>query len=226
MIRKPLSAAILAALSIGAFTAQSALAIQEGDFIVRAGFASVQPDVDSGGLQVNGAEDKSSTADVDDNIQIGLAFTYMFTDSIGVELLAATPFQHTLTGEGGLAGLGDFADVKHLPPTLSVQYYPLDKGSDFQPYFGLGLNYTFFFSEDFKGAADAAFKDLELDSSLGLTGQVGFDYRFSENWSVNAAVWYMDINTTAEFKDNDNTRYKMDVELDPLVYMAGLSYAF
>ncbi len=30
------------------------------------------------------------------NTQLGLTFTYMATDNIGVELLAATPFRHKI----------------------------------------------------------------------------------------------------------------------------------
>ncbi len=107
--------------------------------------------------------------------------------------MAATPFSHNLQGKGGLAGLNDFAEVKHLPPTLTVQYYPMDNSSAFQPYVGVGLNYTIFFSEKFINGADATFGSLELDDSLGLAAQVGFDYEIAENWSLNAAVWYMDI---------------------------------
>ncbi|MGI9276497.1 MAG: OmpW/AlkL family protein [Endozoicomonas sp.] len=224
MLRHPLSIAILATAALAATSAQ---AYQSGDFIIRGGLASVQPDVDSGGLETGGAENKAATADVNSNTQLGLSFTYMVTDKIGLELLAATPFKHTLKGKGDLAALGDFAEVKHLPPTLSVQYYPLDNSAKFQPYAGVGLNYTFFFSEDFKGAADDSFRSLELDSSAGLTAQLGFDYRLNENWSLNAAVWYMDINTTAEFKNKaDTAKFKLDAELDPMVYMAGVSYLF
>ncbi|KEQ18230.1 OmpW/AlkL family protein [Endozoicomonas numazuensis] len=223
MNRNVLSLAIAAAVAVSATSAQ---AYEAGDFIFRGGIASVQTDVDSGGLKTNGVEDKNATVDVDNDTQLGLSFTYMLSDKFGVELLAATPFQHTLTGKGNLAALGDIAEVKHLPPTVSLQYYPMDKNSKFQPYLGLGLNYTVFFSEDFKGAAGDSFRDLELDSSMGLSGQLGFDYRLNENWAINAAVWYMDINTTAKFKDSDGNRYKLDAELDPLVYMAGVSYKF
>ena len=37
---------------------------------------------------------------------------------------------------------GKFGSIKHLPPTLSVIYYPLDKTSAFQPYVGAGVNHT------------------------------------------------------------------------------------
>ncbi len=126
MNRNVLSLAMAAAVAVSATSAQ---AYEAGDFIFRGGVASVQPDVDSGGLKTNGVEDKNATADVNNDTQLGLSFTYMLSDKFGVELLAATPFQHTLTGKGGLAGLGDFAEVKHLPPTISLQYYPMDKGS-------------------------------------------------------------------------------------------------
>ena len=201
----------------------SAHAYQADDFIVRGGIASVNPNVDSGELNTV----PNGKVDVDSNSQLGLSFTYMVAENVGIEVLAATPFKHTLQGKGTIAALDDIAEVKHLPPTVSVQYYPMPSQSAFQPYAGIGLNYTFFFSEDLKGASDAAFEDLKLDSSLGLSGQLGFDYKIDQNWSLNAAVWYMDINTTAEFKTrSDGTKNKIDVELDPWVYMAGVSYRF
>lgn len=51
--------------------------------------------------------------------QLGLTFTYMATDNIGVELLAATPFRHKV----GLGPTGTTATVRQLPPTLMAQYY-------------------------------------------------------------------------------------------------------
>ncbi|WP_422448256.1 MULTISPECIES: OmpW/AlkL family protein [unclassified Endozoicomonas] len=220
---KSLSLAIISATVLLSGAAQ---AYEAGDFIVRGGLASVNPDVDSGNLYVAGVEQPDSKVDVNNETQLGLSLTYMIQDNFGIELLAATPFSHKLQGKGGLSGLGDFAEVKHLPPTLSVQYYPMGNASAFQPYFGAGLNYTIFFSEKFVGAgSNAGFRNLKLDDSLGLAAQVGFDYQVADNWSVNAAVWYMDIDTTGTFTDGSND-YKIDVSLDPWVYMAGVAYRF
>lgn len=220
---KSLSLAIISATALLSGVAQ---AYEAGDFIVRGGLASVNPDVDSGNLYAAGVEQSDSKVDVNNETQLGLSLTYMIQDNIGIELLAATPFSHKLQGKGGLSGLGEFAEVKHLPPTLSVQYYPMDNSSLFQPYVGLGLNYTTFFSEKFINGADATFNSLELDDSLGLAAQVGFDYQLADNWSLNAAVWYMDIDTTGTFTDGSNNDYKIDVSLDPWVYMAGVAYRF
>ncbi len=151
----------------------------------------------------------------------------MMTDQIGIELLAATPFSHTIKTKGGLASaLGKLADVKHLPPTLSVQYFPMENSSEWQPYVGAGLNYTVFFDESFKSQHKNTYRSLELDSSFGIALQAGVDYALTENIGLNAAVWWIDIDTEATFKDNAGNKYKVDVELDPWVYMVGLNYKF
>ncbi len=56
---------------------------------------------------------------VSNNTQLGLTFTYMATDNIGVELLAATPFRHKV----GTGPTGTIATVHQLPPTLMAQWY-------------------------------------------------------------------------------------------------------
>ncbi|WP_281645117.1 OmpW family outer membrane protein [Parendozoicomonas sp. Alg238-R29] len=225
-----IAAAVSAALVL---TAGSVQAYEAGDFILRAGAATVDPSVDSGKLKANGSTvlnagaGGATTVDVDSNTQLGLSMTYMLDSHWGIELLAATPFSHTIKTKGDLGSLGKLADVKHLPPTLTVQYYPMASDSAFQPYVGAGLNYTTFFDEDFKGSNKAAFRSLELDDSFGVAVQAGFDYALTENLGVNAAVWWIDIDTEATFKHATNgTKYKVDVELDPLVYMVGLNYKF
>ncbi len=55
----------------------------------------------------------------------------MITDNIGVELLAATPFEHKV----GTGPTGNIATVKHLPPTLMAQYYFGSKEDKLRPLF-------------------------------------------------------------------------------------------
>ncbi|MCL6269567.1 outer membrane beta-barrel protein [Sansalvadorimonas sp. 2012CJ34-2] len=219
-----LTLAISAALTLSA----GAQAYQAGDMVMRAGFATVSPNTDSGKLKADGAAvTPATTVDVDSNTQLGLTFTYMLTDHVGLELLAATPFKHTIKVKGGLASLGKLADVEHLPPTLSVQYFPMDSSSVLQPYVGAGLNYTTFFDESFKGDNKTKFRSLELEDSWGIAFQAGVDYMLTDNLGLNAAVWWIDIDTEATFKSADGaTKYKVDVELDPWVYMVGMNYKF
>ncbi len=153
----------------------------------------------------------------------------MLTENIGVGLLAATPSEHDINARGLGAPIAA-GSTKHLPPTLTLQYFPMDSAWDFQPYAGIGINYTAFFDEGVDSALEVALGEsggeLELDDSFGLALEVGFDYVIDEHWVLNAAVWYIDIETDADFKFNSGTRITAQVDIDPWVYMAGIGYKF
>ena len=232
-MNKSLLGASLIAMALATPLAQ---AHQAGDLIIRAGAATTAPNEDSGQLKLDGAKVAGTKATLDSDTQLGLAFAYMLTDHVGIELLAATPFQHTVGVRGvsaatGIAGLdGKLADVKQLPPTLSLQYYPLAPTSRFQPYAGVGINYTLFYDEDLSGARkQQGFNNLKIQDSVGFAGQLGFDYMLSEHMMVNASVWYVDIDTKASVDGPTALgvgRTKVDLEVDPWVYMVGVGYQF
>lgn len=213
--------------------ATAAMAYQPGDFIVRAGAAKVDPNDDSDALSVNGNPGvfPGSEAEVDDDTQLGITFTYMITEHLGLGLLAATPFEHDLKADLGNGTKVDAGSAKHLPPTLTLQYFPMAANSKFQPYVGAGINYTNFFQEDVSSELEAAYGNasLELDDSWGFALQVGMDYQIDEHWLVNASIWYLDIETDAKFKFDGSkgvNTIKTDVDVDPLVYMIGIGYKF
>ena len=91
------------------------------------------------------------TATLNSDTQLGLNLAYMLSDNWAVEVLAATPFEHDI-GTKGLGGL-ELGSTKHLPPTVSVLYYPMASSSAFQPYAGLGINYTWMFDDKLSSEA-------------------------------------------------------------------------
>ncbi len=227
---KPLA---LATAMIAASTSTQVMALEAGDWIFRAGLTSVQPDESSSIVTLNGADAfAGSKVSVDDDTQLGLNLEYMFTSNIGLELLAATPFEHTVKAKGALAtalsasGGTEIADVKQLPPTLSVNYH-FDGLGSFQPYVGLGINYTIFFSEDASSELEATIgrSDVELDDSWGLSAQAGFDYHLSDQWLINGSVRYIDIETDATIKSPAG-EVEVDVDIDPYVYTLSVGYKF
>lgn len=188
-------------------TSSQAFAYGAGDFFTRVGVAQVEPTSDNGSL-VGGA----LSVDVQDETNFAFTLGYRFHDKIGVELLAALPFKHDIH-----LGGDNIASTKHLPPTLTLQYYPLGgTQSRVQPYVGAGINYTYFSDEEL------AIGDLDLDDSWGAAGQVGIDLLINDNWALNAAAWYIDIDTDAKVNGADAGK----VEIDPVVVMAGISYRF
>lgn len=64
--------------------------------------------------------------------------------------------------------------------------------------------------------------NMDAVDSQGLTFQAGVDINLSERLMFNAAVWKMDIGTTIEVANT----LRVDLEIDPWVYMVGLGYKF
>ena len=219
-----MAAALLASAAASAYEA--------GDWIVRGGAVMVAPNDDSSNLDLAGAQLAGTGVEVDDNTQLLLNVTWMAKEHVGVELLAATPFEHSVDSKG-LPGLGlglsdvEVGSVKHLPPTLTVLWYPMESGAAFQPFIGAGINYTIFFQEDTSGAARAALgaRNLELDDSWGLAARAGFDYMLNDCWSLHAGVYYLGIDTKANL-DTALGKVGVDVDINPWVYTVGLGYRF
>nr|WP_298379493.1 OmpW family outer membrane protein [uncultured Halomonas sp.] len=200
------------AIFLASMTATStALAYGQGDIYTRFGVAKVSPKSDNGDFSDLGLD-----VDVDKDSGFAITFGYRFLDQLGIELLAAERFEHNINlGETDID-----ASTKHLPPTLTLQYYPFGgTDSSIQPYVGAGVNYTRFSDEKL------AVGSLELDDSWGYAAQLGVDLLISEHWALNAAAWYLDIDSdaTATIAGVD---YDADVEIDPVVVMGGLSFRF
>jgi len=235
--------------------APAAQAFEAGDFILRAGAAHVAPNDSSDALSVAGfgplAGARTTLAGtelaVDGNTQLGIRASYMVTNNIGIGILGATPFKHNISGKSGL-GTEKLGETKHLPPTITLQYFPMHSSSKFQPHIGVGVNYTTFFEEKTTSALDGIIgsvansvdsnipasavtsSKLKLDDSVGVAVEIGMDYMLSENFGLNAGVWWADINTdatiTAFAGDVKAAEIKTEVEIDPMVYMVGFTYKF
>ncbi|MBK5508799.1 MULTISPECIES: OmpW/AlkL family protein [unclassified Pseudomonas] len=232
-MNKSLLSASLFALALAAPLAH---AFDAGDIIVRAGAITVNPKASSSSVKVDqgplAGTNLGGKATMDSDTQLGLNFAYMVTNNVGIELLAASPFEHdvNLKGTGLGAANGKLGTLKHLPPTLSVVYYPLDNKSAFQPYVGAGINYTWIYDEKLSNEAQAnGFSNFKAKNSWGMAFQVGADYMLTDNIMLNAQMRYIDINTRATVENDavaPGTRAKVNVDVDPFVYMVGLGYKF
>ncbi|CAI8930095.1 Outer membrane protein W [Pseudomonas sp. IT-P44] len=230
---KSLLSASLFALALAAPLAH---AHEAGDILLRAGAITVNPKADSSDVKVDqgplAGTNLGGKATMSSDTQLGLNFAYMLNSHWGIELLAATPFEHDVKLKGTVLGAanGKLGSLKHLPPTLSVVYYPLDGKSAFQPYVGAGINYTWIYDEHVGSEASAnGFSNFKADNSWGMAFQVGADYMITDNIMLNAQVRYIDIDTTATVENNavaQGTRAKVDVDVDPFIYMVGLGYKF
>lgn len=208
---KALIPAIAVATTL-AIPSQQAAAIEKGDWLLRFGLVNVKPNDSSDASASLGLP--ADAIGVEDDTQLYINATWMFTENLGLDILGATPFTHDITLNGTKA-----AETKHLPPTVGVQYHFTPK-SNVRPYVGAGINYTTFFSEETTGAL--AGTDLSLDDSWGLAAQVGIDVDINKDWFFNADIRYMNIETTATIAGAGS----VDVEINPWVFGLGVGTRF
>lgn len=202
MLRNPIPAALLGIACLG--VAPQAQAHEPGDWLFRFGATLVAPD-----------SDNHAVVSVEDGTSASINIAYVLRPNWVIDLLAAYPFEHDIDLVGG----PKVASTEHLPPTLSLQYH-FAPDAKWQPYIGLGLNYTTFFSE--KTSGPLAGSDLKLDDSWGLASQVGVDIRLDGKWFLNADVRYIDIDTDASLDGADLGT----VAIDPWTYGLHAGFRF
>ena len=187
-----------------ATSAAPVLAQSQGDITLGFGIAAVVP-------TSSASPTLAGPIDVDENVRPTLTFEYFVADNIGIEVLAAWPFEHDIN----LAGAGKIGSTKHLPPTVSIQYH-FTNTSKATPFVGVGINYTTFWDETGKGVLAGV--PISLDDSWGVALHAGVDYAISDKGSLRADVRWIDINTDATVGGTPIGK----VEIDPWVF--GVAY--
>jgi len=218
----------LVAAGLIALMAGPATAYEPGTFVLRGGVGTVDPK--SKNLTFSDGVDEVGVS-VDKATSMTLSGTYMFSENWAFDVLAAAPFKHDINatvdiGEG--PETEKIAETKHLPPTFSIQYH-FSPDSNFQPYMGLGLNWTTFFSTKFvPEMIDEEVAKLYIDDSFGIAAQIGGDWKVGDRMVVNLDVRWMDIESDIsiggpgiEGKEKLGT-----IEIDPWVYALNLGYSF
>jgi outer membrane protein len=164
-------------------------------------------------LNLDSANKDSTGLDltVNDKVFPEVDISYFFTPNIAAELVLTYPQKHTVK-----AGGTEIGTLKHLPPTLSVQYHFTDLGA-FKPYVGAGLNYTHFSNVDLLGGAATIKKN-----SYGLAVGAGFDYEIQKNVYFNVDVKKVQIKTTVSAGGSELGDFKVD----PLLVGVGIGFRF
>ncbi|WP_101047207.1 OmpW/AlkL family protein [Macromonas nakdongensis] len=193
-----LAAAVGAALVSGTAMAQD---FKEGDWLVRARVVhldAANKDSAGMGLSIN----NKTLPEVD--------FTYFFNKNLAAELILTVPQKQTVSLGGAPIG-----SLKHLPPTLTLQYHFDAPG--FKPYVGAGINYTRFSSVNLLGGAATIDRN-----SWGGALQVGVDIPVAKDMYFNIDVKKVFIKTDVSVGGNYATTFKVD----PLLVGVGLGWKF
>jgi outer membrane protein len=192
-----------------AATSATAAASGAGSWDLKFGLANVNPKSDNGALAGG-----TLRAKVDSDTKPIIGFGYWLTDNIQLDVLGAIPFKHDVTLNGA-----DAASLRHLPPTISLQYHLAPNGA-FCPFIGVGVNYTMIYDEKTRGPLGGT--RLTLDNSFGFAAQVGAEFKVADQWALAADVRWIDIDTKAKV----NGASVGTVNVDPIVVSAYLVYSF
>jgi outer membrane protein len=113
-----------------------------------------------------------------------LDVSYFFTKNWAVEAICCVSYHKVYLDGGNVAPGQQAASTWLFPPTALVQYHWTDYGH-FQPYIGVGVNYTVYFSQH---AAEPLLNTVAIQNSWGVAGQIGFDYMIDDHWGFNFDV--------------------------------------
>jgi outer membrane protein len=199
----------LVAMVVGATLASGTAFAQdfkEGDWLVRARAVhldSANKDTSGLGLSVN----NKWLPEVD--------FTYFITKNVAAELILTVPQKHTLSSNGS-----PIATLKHLPPTLTLQYHFDAPG--FKPYVGAGVNFTRFSSVNFDPAVVTALHPSIDKNSWGAALQVGVDIPLAKDMYLNVDVKKVFIRTDVYSSGAKIGEFKVD----PVLFGIGLGWRF
>ena len=212
----------LAALVAAGFASATAVQAAEGPWLVRVRALSMQVDNDNSNTTVVPALGK---LEANDKWFPEIDFTYFITKNIAAELILTYPQKHTLKFAGTNIG-----EIKHLPPTLTLQYHFLPEGT-IRPYVGAGINYTRFSGVKINAAPALGGLDAPIDvdrNSFGFAGQVGVDFKVADNLFINLDAKYVQI----EAKDVRITSGALagtkvtDLGINPWLLSVGVGYRF
>ena len=195
-----------------------------GDVLVRARAILVTPQERSGSVLPTFPGEKVK---VSDSWAPEVDFTYMATDHVGFELIAATTKHHASGKIGTTGSIGKLASTWVLPPTLTAQYH-FNPAGHVRPYVGAGVNYTIFYSEKASSGLKAAVgpTKVNMKNSLGPAIQAGVDFDIGKNVFLNFDAKWIQIDTTARLDTTALGTEKVKVHLDPLVIGIGIGTKF
>ena len=195
-----------------ALTAMSASAApyDAGTVLVRLRAVEVLPDFGStvslgSGYKVTGT----------DTVIPEIDLTYFFDPHWSLELIAGTTKHSLYLNKSVYIG-----SAWLLPPTLTAQYH-FDQIGPFQPYVGVGINYTLFY--DKRGIASLG--KLKATDQWGEALQVGADIPLSEDgqYFLNVDVKKIFVATHASYTASAVTA---DVNINPWLIGAGFGVRF
>ncbi len=225
------AAALLSAVALPAFAAdlpstkEAPIAPVDDSFMpfmIRVGALGVLPD--GSGSTLNGfAPVGLYNARLTDNVVPEIDLNYFITKNWAVEAICC--FAHT-TLEAAIAPGGNrlnIANTTAFPPTVTLQYH--FALGQFDPYVGIGANYTWGFwtqswlTNDLLKSGNG----INVHGAAGIDFDMGFDYYLTRHWVVNLDAKYLPLTMDANVLGVQNAAH---INVDPWLVRLAIGYRF
>jgi outer membrane protein len=197
---------LIAAAALACAAAAPAFA---GDFMVRARALQLEPANEGLGVGASVQVNTKTIWEID--------ASYFVTSNVALEVIATTP-QKQVVYLGDQVPANKLGTLRHLPPTLTVQYHFAPTNATVRPYIGAGINYTHFSAVNLGGL------DIQ-HHSWGTALQFGADFPITQNLSFNVDFKKIDIRTKV-YSDSTHATELGTIKVDPVLFGIGIGYRF
>ena len=161
---------------------------------------------------------------INEDWDLQLALGYPPTHDITLKTLDTSALPPCISSQNG----NKIGTVRQIAPTLFANYKFGDKGSAFQPFVGIGVNYTMFdqpTSNSLNDTINGGVTNAKLSDSWGLAAQIGASYKLDGPWTLNASISTADVKTTLTTNTYGVER-KTNVKFSPAAYIVSIGYTF
>jgi outer membrane protein len=229
----PVALALTAAISIGYTTSACAADVPSNTF--RVGMYQIFYHVTAENIQgpfiPSGV---NLNVDLKDTQTAYFAYIRRLSSSLDMELAFGVPPTTTTVGKGP-AKVGsvpyngvEISTAKWLAPSLLLEYRLLKEESAFQPYVGLGINYTTFYDRKVTTGGQQVIGGptrLSLTASVGPVATVGLKYQPHTRWSVFFSYSISSVDTDLK-ADTAGQIHTTRVHFGPQALVFGAGYSF
>ena len=139
------------------------------------------------------------------------------TQGVGPATLGSVPYNGVVV-----------ASARWIAPTLLLEYRLLNENSPWQPFIGVGVNYTVFYDRSTTAAGNAAFGGptrLSLSSSVGPAATIGVGYHVSGPWHAYASYSIAQVKSDLT-ADTAGVVRTTNISFGPQTLILSLGYSF
>jgi outer membrane protein len=122
----------------------------------------------------------------------------------------------------------EVSSARWIAPTLLLEYRLLDENNPWQPFIGVGVNYTTFYDRTTTAAGNAAFGGptrLSLTASVGPAATIGVGYHLSGPWHVYGSYSIAQVKTDLSANTAGVVR-TTNISFAPQTLIFSLGYSF